>query len=186
MDINTFGLGDILNLNRVRHRDKKLLPQAACIYFAVAKDVVLYIGKTENLNKRWIGHHKDYALSSIDDVYIYYLQVDIGDLSIYEGSLIRRFNPALNEVTPLDPLIKANDPKGIVCSIRIDEDIYTSLCQTVAIRKARGENTDVTKLINEYLKIQFPVFIWDQMEKKMNQLEQVVIQLEQKITSLEN
>ena len=36
MDINTFGLGDILNLNRVRHRDKKLLPQAACIYFAVA------------------------------------------------------------------------------------------------------------------------------------------------------
>lgn len=179
MDVNTFGLNDILNLNRVRHQDKKLLPQAACVYFAVAKDVILYIGKTENLNKRWVGHHKDYALSCIDDVYIYYLQVDIGDLSMYEGSLIRRFNPALNEVTPLDPSIKANAPKGIVCSIRIDEDIYTSLCQTVAIRKARGENTDVTKLINEYLKIQFPVFTWDWMQQK-------IAELEQKLDSLKN
>lgn len=174
MDINTFGFNDILNLNRMRHQDKKLLPQAACVYFVVAKDAILYIGKADNLYKRWIGHHKEPTLSSIDDVYIYYLQADINTLLAIEGHFIRKFNPVLNQVIPVDPEKKLNSPKGVVCSIRVDEDLYTSLCQTVAIRKARGENIDVTKLINEYLRLQMPVPIWIQMEEKIIQLEHLL------------
>jgi hypothetical protein len=179
MDINTFGLNDIMNLNRVRHRDKKMLPQIACVYFAVAKGSVLYIGKADNLYKRWIGHHKEDELSAIDDVFIYYLQADVNILLGLEGSLIRKFNPILNKIIPVDPQKRLNSPRGIAVSIRIDEDIYTSLCQTASQRRIRGENIDVTKLINECLRTFSPTFAWDRMEQK-------IAELEQKIDSLKN
>lgn len=139
MKANEFEVENILNLNKVRYQDKHLLPQAACIYFVVAQTSILYIGKAENLNKRWIAHHKHLAISVISDVCIYYLQVAPSNLSDYEGQLIRKFKPLLNEKIPQDPQKKSDPPKkenlNIGKSIRFPNQLRLML---ESIAKERG------------------------------------------------
>lgn len=182
MDINKFEFKDILNLSRMRYQDKKLLPHSTCVYFAVAKDVVLYIGKTKDLNKRWVGHHKEMALRSIDDVYIYYLEIDAEYLSLHEGSLIRKFNPILNEKTPQDPKKQSTSNEGIPRSIRFDPDIYRSLMQALENRRAKGESDiDFTKLVNNSLRMIMPIHTWEDLNDRVITLEQEIFELKSKV-----
>lgn len=60
---------------------------------------------------------------------------------------------------------------GTPRSIRIDDDIYTALIQCVAARRSRGDDIDITKLINEALRRQMPIHIWDSIDKRLSAVE---------------
>lgn len=60
---------------------------------------------------------------------------------------------------------------GTPRSIRIDDDIYTALIQCVAARRSRGEDIDITKLINETLRLQMPIHTWDSIERRVTRIE---------------
>jgi hypothetical protein len=70
-------------------------------------------------------------------------------------------------------------------NIRIDDDIYSALIQCVAARNARfeaegsKERITIIDLINESLRLQMPIHIWDRLDKR-------VTVLENEITTLKN
>lgn len=72
-------------------------------------------------------------------------------------------------------------------NIRIDDDIYSALIQCVAARnakaKAEGNNelTDITKLINECLRLQMPIHIWDRLDKRVTNLEHEIKTIKENI-----
>lgn len=72
---------------------------------------------------------------------------------------------------------------GTPRSIRIDDDIYTALIQCVAARRARGEDIDITKLINEALRLQMPIHIWDKLSDRVDKLEQQVQAISDKLSA---
>ena len=174
MKANEFEIENILDLNKVRYQDKHLLPQAACVYFVVAQASILYIGKAANLNKRWIAHHKHSVISAVSDVCIYYLQVAPSNLSDYEGQLIRKFKPLLNEKIPQDPQKKSEPPKkenlNIGKSIRFPNQLRLIL---ESIAKEKG--------------ISFSEVVVETCEAKYNthSLASRVTKLEQQVQSIE-
>jgi len=60
-------------------------------------------------------------------------------------------------------------------NLRFDDDIYTSLMQCVAKKRAKGEDTDFTKLVNESLRMLMPIHAWDDLSNRVSVLEQEVI-----------
>jgi hypothetical protein len=66
-------------------------------------------------------------------------------------------------------------------SIRIEDDIYSALIQCVAARRARGEDVDITKLINECLRLQMPIHVWDKINNRIDKLEQQVTDIEARL-----
>lgn len=70
---------------------------------------------------------------------------------------------------------------GTPRSIRIDDDIYTALIQCVAARRSRGEDIDITKLINETLRLQMPIHTWDSIERRLTTVEQQVQAISDKL-----
>jgi hypothetical protein len=70
---------------------------------------------------------------------------------------------------------------GTPRSIRIDDDIYSALIQCVAARKANGEDIDITKLINESLRLQMPIHVWDRLASRVTTLEQKVSEIKEKL-----
>ena len=72
---------------------------------------------------------------------------------------------------------------GTPRSIRIDDDIYSALIQCVAARKANGEDIDITKLINESLRLQMPIHVWDRLASRVSTLEQQVSNIEARLES---
>ena len=76
---------------------------------------------------------------------------------------------------------------GTPRSIRIDDDIYSALIQCVAARKAKAKaegkecDIDITKLINESLRLQMPIHIWDRLSDRVANLEQEVSEIKLKL-----
>jgi len=70
---------------------------------------------------------------------------------------------------------------GTPRSIRIDDDNYSALIQCVAARRSRGEDIDITKLINEALRLHMPIHIWDQLNDRVANLEQKVSEIKKKL-----
>ena len=66
-------------------------------------------------------------------------------------------------------------------NIRIDDDIYSALIQCVAARRANGEDVDITKLINECLRLQMPIHIWDRLDKRVTNLEHEIKTIKENI-----
>jgi hypothetical protein len=91
-----------LALPSVALTDRKQLPEAPCIYFAIdAEGLVQYIGLTKNLNKRWAytSHNHYEALSKMGFIEIRFAQVpDAKTYEVHEleRALIRKFTPPLN------------------------------------------------------------------------------------------
>lgn len=93
---------DIRSLPSVRLKERALLPDACGVYFAFNTEIQ-YIGKTYNLRKRWISHHRYCQLERLDDVFISYLTVPSIVLSYIEDVAIAYFKPLLNN-TEIDKL----------------------------------------------------------------------------------
>jgi hypothetical protein len=81
------------------------LPTYPAVYFALEGDRVLYIGRTTNLQQRWMAHHRHSQLKRLNSVRIAWLEC--GDASLLpeiEEALIEHFRPELNgSPSPLQP-----------------------------------------------------------------------------------
>ena len=62
--IENFNLND---LPEVKFSDKNKLPTVAGIYFAIDnKNKIWYVDKAQNINRRWMNHHRYYQLEKIN------------------------------------------------------------------------------------------------------------------------
>ena len=88
---------DPMTLPSVALCDRKSLPAASGIYFAIANGKVQYIGRSQNINSRWNAHHRQTQVEPMSNPNIAYLLVsDSGLLHEIESALIRWLKPPLN------------------------------------------------------------------------------------------
>lgn len=78
--------------------DRRKLPVCMAVYFALSEENnVLYIGRSTDLNLRWLNHHHWQKLKSFNNVKIAWINVDDEKLLVgIESALIQHFNPPLN------------------------------------------------------------------------------------------
>lgn len=80
--------------------DKAQLPSRAGVYFVTRlSEEIIYVGKTNNFNTRWIAHHK---ISDIrekynsEEILIAYCPLRDSEIDKAEALLINKFSPPLN------------------------------------------------------------------------------------------
>jgi excinuclease UvrABC nuclease subunit len=85
---------NVRSLPSVPLEDKKMLPKIPGIYFAIDRQgIVQYIGRSANLNQRWLQHHRQSDLESGDRVSIAWLEInDSSLLDQIEQALIDYFH----------------------------------------------------------------------------------------------
>lgn len=80
------------------------LPEIPAIYFVVSELTgLLYIGKANNLKKRWVSHHRYYQLKKYHEVRINWItfpNITPDELTNLEREYIEYFMPVLN-LTPV-------------------------------------------------------------------------------------
>ena len=107
------------DLPEVELLNKNELPTVAGIYFAVDRNnKIWYIGKAQNIHKRWINHHRFYQLEKINKknrIVLKWYECENKEelLSQLENYFIEYFFPALNqtkvesrEITPTEILLR--------------------------------------------------------------------------------
>jgi hypothetical protein len=80
--------------------EKQKLPEFSAIYFAVARDQVLYVGLATNLRSRWQNHHRFPQLSGINkrsEVKVFWLNCPSEQLNELEQQYILHYCPILNQ-----------------------------------------------------------------------------------------
>jgi DNA-binding XRE family transcriptional regulator len=96
---------DVLSLPCMAIEDLANLPQTPCVYLVVnSQGKVLYVGKSENLRRKWKSHYKLSSLIEESGIKISYIEVHEDLLFKLEKALINALNPPLNDYEP---------PKGI-------------------------------------------------------------------------
>lgn len=88
------------SLPSLRLSEKNRLPSLPAIYFAVARNQVLYVGKTKELRSRWQGHHRFPELSGINKrhvVRLFWLECHEFQLTELEKQYIEYYCPDLNQ-----------------------------------------------------------------------------------------
>lgn len=92
-----FELTDILSFPSKPFAHRKKLSRCSCLYFVLAQEEVLYIGKTNDLRNRWGAHQRIVDLLDIEDAKIFWLEInDPVVLSDLETQFIRKFKPKFN------------------------------------------------------------------------------------------
>ena len=78
--------------------ERNKLPNESGIYFVIdSQEIVQYIGRSQNIHKRWEKHHRNSQLADMCGVNIAYLKIsEVAFLPSIEKALIREFNPLLN------------------------------------------------------------------------------------------
>lgn len=150
-------LMDVLSLPFVTLDALSMLPKIAGIYFAIdSSNKVQYIGRSENLNARWVGHHKLEDLNGMDDVKIaYFLVSSLKLLKPCEGMLIDFFDPPLNVARAALRPVEAKKQyqyrvtlsKGEAEIIRMLADFWG---QTDASIIAMGLRKSLSEMLDEY------------------------------------
>lgn len=132
-------LQDMLALPRVHFRDRSLLPEVSGIYFVLygaAQIRLAYVGKAENLRKRWVGHHRLPECHLLDTlglaVELAWLELPSSDLDLAERLLIGRMLPPLNDRHGLSQARKR-------LSAETDRDLRTA-AEIVSDYRARKEH----------------------------------------------
>jgi excinuclease UvrABC nuclease subunit len=89
---------DLYSLPLLPLINRSQLPAKAGIYFVLDEyKTPLYIGRSNNIKSRWIGHHRLSELRNISGINIAWLEIsDPVLLSDTEAALIEWFNPVLN------------------------------------------------------------------------------------------
>jgi excinuclease UvrABC nuclease subunit len=87
-----------LDLPSVPLKQRKTLPECPGIYFAIDDaGVIQYIGRSNNIQQRWLQHHRYSQLEVLENVQIAWIQVsDSLLLPSIESALIEYFQPLLN------------------------------------------------------------------------------------------
>ena len=86
---------DPLTLPSLSLANRSALPSCPAVYFALEGDRVSYIGRTTNLQQRWMAHHR-YSQLSIEARIAWLECSDPELLPEIEEALIAHFNPPLN------------------------------------------------------------------------------------------
>lgn len=93
-----------MELPSVSLSNRKLLPAASGIYFAIANGNIQYIGRSTNINHRWANHHRQSDIEPMSEANIAYLLISNSTLlPKVESALIKWFNPPLNGRNALQP-----------------------------------------------------------------------------------
>jgi excinuclease UvrABC nuclease subunit len=131
------------------------LPTCPAVYFVLESDRVLYIGRSGNLQQRWVNHHRYKQLKTISNVRIAWLECsDPSLLPEIEVALIRQFLPPLNDSAVTSPQITLFLDKRLkekfkrVCSIK-----GTTMTEEITrfIEESVNENNDLLNLVNKKL-----------------------------------
>lgn len=166
IDINLFDLPFVLL------SDLNNLPNCPAIYFALdSQNIIHYIGKADNLQKRWKDHHRQYRLDDINKKYpvrIAWLVWSKDDLSSAEKYFINHYRPLLNntkvetpEIVPSEIILKkllrkvANkicaigirkrkDNNLTIVYVKYDAKDYTTKGAAAIIRKFKSEHKETT------------------------------------------
>jgi CopG-like RHH_1 or ribbon-helix-helix domain, RHH_5 len=85
--------------------NRSALPPCPAVYFVLEGDRVLYIGRSVNLQQRWMTHRRYKQLKAISNVRIAWLECnDPNLLPEIEVALIKYFQPSLNgKLIPQSP-----------------------------------------------------------------------------------
>lgn len=87
-----------LNLPSVSLETKQCLPRFSGIYFVLENSEVIYIGRSQNLQRRWLNHHKMKEFSARPaQLKIAWLECDAAILATLESTFIELFKPELNK-----------------------------------------------------------------------------------------
>ena len=105
---------DLSTLPTMPLSDRKQFPSVSCVYFAMSSDTVQYIGRSVNLNQRWLGHHQAKKIGQ--DANIAWLEIsDSALLPEIESALIQWFKPPLNkEISGLGVRTKSVNPLPMI------------------------------------------------------------------------
>lgn len=130
---------DPLSLPSVPLSDRRNLPSASGIYFAIdAEGTIQYIGLSININKRWLGHHRFDELSRIDSVRIAYLTCETDLLETVETALIEYFQPVLNDKLVVRP-VPANSVewhlRGLMAAKRMTNESLANEMERITGKK---------------------------------------------------
>lgn len=94
----------------------KTFPKASGIYFVVDDESsVYYIGRSENINRRWLDHPQINNLRNLKNTKVAFLFLDSTFLNDVESKMIELFNPPLNKT--ISKLKTANVLPGITVKL---------------------------------------------------------------------
>jgi hypothetical protein len=124
--------------------EKASFPDTPGIYIAIdSLGDIQYIGRANNIKKRWLNHHKYSDLLKLGNIRIHYKVIeDEKNLTLAEKQLIKHFQPPLNNVWHG---IKATKGRRKPVAYRIDE-----LVLEVLAKLAREENSSVNRYIEKH------------------------------------
>lgn len=124
-------LEDVFRLPSVEFSQKSQLPENSGVYFLVANQQILYLGKAINLRGRWRSHHRKHEANVLVTaglkVKIHYLLISSQEPSNHqqllhvEQQLIKQFKPPLND----SPLL------GIIGDNQAQNPLLTALLTTL-------------------------------------------------------
>ncbi|MGL4620526.1 MAG: GIY-YIG nuclease family protein [Chroococcidiopsis sp.] len=116
-----------------------MLPSIRACYFVLHDDQILYIGRTQNLKKRWVSHHilRNYDLPKSIKIAWYEAEAN-WSLEKMERSLIEDYKPKIN--VPCKP----EDTKRF--TIDVPEPAHRAFKQICA-----GEGITMAEKINLYI-----------------------------------
>lgn len=84
----------------LRLADRQRLPECCAIYFAIAREQVLYVGQATNLRNRWQNHHRLSQLEAVNrrcEVKLFWLNCIQSQLNELERQYIEHYCPILNQ-----------------------------------------------------------------------------------------
>ncbi|MUG98914.1 hypothetical protein F7734_44125 [Scytonema sp. UIC 10036] len=148
--------------------DRGNLPTESAIYFVWGGQRLLYIGKTTNLRKRFVNHHRlaDFVLAEKESR-ISWLPATAENLAAFEASLIEELEPELN--APL--------PKGTkTISFRCPEEMLEFIEQ-----EARTSGVDKTAVIMKLLELGKSVLGNDGLSSVLHPSDSVNASLDERI-----
>lgn len=94
--MNPLGI-DFSTLPSLPLASRSALPPCPAVYFVLEGNHVLYVGRSVNLQQRWITHHRYSQLKGLNNVRIAWLECsDPSLLPEIEAALIEYFQPSLN------------------------------------------------------------------------------------------
>lgn len=87
-------------LPSLKFLERRHLPECSAIYFAIARDQVLYVGLATNLRTRWQNHHRLPQLEAVNkrcEVRLFWLGCPQTQLNDLERQYIEYYCPTLNQ-----------------------------------------------------------------------------------------
>lgn len=139
---------DPFSLPSVVLGQRSKLPAVSGIYFAILRAEVLYIGKTTNLQHRWLNHHRINQFRSYDGLVVAWIPlegIEERDLIQLEEDCIKQFKPLLNrEIIPKEFAVDNNKPT----SFRLNEE-GKKILQFLAEHYGVKETSVIKMLLHE-------------------------------------